>query len=288
MVLLFSLYLPDMLVAGLIVHPMVAMPTAAQSASVTLILSEESVDALRDFGQDKVVRVLKDKKYIKLEKSGVVSLAGIQFPKPSDCQSTTPNAKMQQLLPSGSIVKVRLLGNPDSVPRKAILIRESQVASGSTLQEEMISRGFATLSSSRQMVDASLPGWLDKSTLLEKQARKNHVGPLWRNTCDEQFEAQFEPLQYTIQTEWGADGGRPVRRQNPEFDDQPTVVSNPGDRKGCSDFATYEDSLRYYERYFPLYGDVAKLDRDGDGVPCPGLPHTKDPDRYRMKKPNAK
>lgn len=29
---------------------------------------------------------------------------------------------------------------------------------------------------------------------------------------------------------------------------------------------------------YPFYGDVAKLDRDGDGVPCPGLPHTSNQD----------
>ena len=54
---------------------------------------------------------------------------------------------------------------------------------------------------------------------------------------------------------------------------------------GCSDFSIYEDALRWYETYYPYYGDVAKLDRDGDGVPCPGLPHTKVSEIYRMKKP---
>ena len=56
---------------------------------------------------------------------------------------------------------------------------------------------------------------------------------------------------------------------------------NPGDVRGCSDFAYYEDALRWYEKYYSYYGDVAKLDRDMDGVPCPGLPH--DESRYRMK-----
>lgn len=55
---------------------------------------------------------------------------------------------------------------------------------------------------------------------------------------------------------------------------------------GCSDFATYEDAFRWYEYYQPYYGDVAKLDRDGDGVPCPGLPHTTNQQQYRMKVPS--
>ena len=56
---------------------------------------------------------------------------------------------------------------------------------------------------------------------------------------------------------------------------------------GCSDFNTYEDALRWYEYYKPFYGDVAKLDRDNDGIPCPGLPHTKNQDQYRMKVPSS-
>ena len=44
-----------------------------------------------------------------------------------------------------------------------------------------------------------------------------------------------------------------------------------GDVKNCSDFATYAEAKSYYDTYFPRFGDVAKLDGDGDGVPCEGL-----------------
>ena len=57
--------------------------------------------------------------------------------------------------------------------------------------------------------------------------------------------------------------------------------------QGCSDFNTYEDALRWFEYYKPFYGDVAQLDRDNDGIPCPGLPHTKNQDQYRMKVPSS-
>jgi hypothetical protein len=57
---------------------------------------------------------------------------------------------------------------------------------------------------------------------------------------------------------------------------------------GCSDFATYEDALRWFETYRPWYGDVARLDRNGDGIPCPALPHTAVQDQYRMKIPTAR
>ena len=71
-----------------------------------------------------------------------------------------------------------------------------------------------------------------------------------------------------------------------------TPPANPADVprpvrsvRGCSDFSTYEEALGWYETYAPFYGDVARLDRDGDGVPCPGLPHTTVAEQYRMKIP---
>ena len=46
---------------------------------------------------------------------------------------------------------------------------------------------------------------------------------------------------------------------------------NPGDTKNCSDFATYTQAKAWYDTYFPYYGDVAKLDADGNGIPCESL-----------------
>jgi hypothetical protein len=51
------------------------------------------------------------------------------------------------------------------------------------------------------------------------------------------------------------------------------------------DFEAYEDELRWFEIYKPYYGNVAKLDRNGNGVPCPGLPHTSTQEKYQMKVP---
>ena len=128
------------------------------------------------------------------------------------------------------------------------------------------------------------PDWKER---MEQQAKDADAGFYVR--CDKvkndlvASDDQFEPLQYTVETKWGDDGGKQIVVQRTEASDE--VPSNPRDTKGCSDFDDYEDALRYYEFYLPYYGDVAKLDRDGDGVPCPGLPHTKDQVRYRMKVP---
>ena len=47
---------------------------------------------------------------------------------------------------------------------------------------------------------------------------------------------------------------------------------NPGDTKNCSDFLNYAEAKSWFDTYFPLYGDVARLDGDNDGEPCESLP----------------
>mmetsp|Transcript_7968 Transcript_7968/g.14490 ORF Transcript_7968/g.14490 Transcript_7968/m.14490 type:complete len:137 (-) Transcript_7968:78-488(-) len=76
---------------------------------------------------------------------------------------------------------------------------------------------------------------------------------------------QFEPMEYTLETQWGDDGGgmQVVQQRKGTAKEPP---ENPGDTKCCSDFDYYEDALRWFETYQPYYGDVAKLDPDRDGV----------------------
>jgi len=268
----------------------------------------------KEFVSDRVVRVLGEdsKPIVKLEKSGLVSLAGIQIPQSFDstgsCRSyTTANAKVRQLLPADSRVRVRITTTTgDSPIHKAILVLESPSLSSSsastesstisTVQGELLRRGFAKVKSSTTLSD-NFPGFVEQWKSLEQAASENQVGPLYQ-TCSATDDdgssfntngaPQFEPLEFTMQTDWKVDGGKRVRRVNPDYVvPNKAPPKNPGDTKGCSDFATYEDALSYYEYYFPFYGDVARLDRDKDGVPCPGLPHTKDMERYRMKIPAA-
>ena len=66
---------------------------------------------------------------------------------------------------------------------------------------------------------------------------------------------------------------------------KPAALGSPGDTKGCADFEFYEDAKRWFDTYYPLYGDVARLDRDGNGIPCEKLPHTPVAFRRKIKKP---
>ena len=47
---------------------------------------------------------------------------------------------------------------------------------------------------------------------------------------------------------------------------------NPGDSKNCSDFSTHNEAQAWFDKYYPYYGDVARLDRDNDLIACESLP----------------
>mmetsp|Transcript_30118 Transcript_30118/g.63430 ORF Transcript_30118/g.63430 Transcript_30118/m.63430 type:complete len:192 (-) Transcript_30118:3609-4184(-) len=49
-------------------------------------------------------------------------------------------------------------------------------------------------------------------------------------------------------------------------------LDNPGDVKNCPDFATYREAKEWFDKYYDLYGDVAKLDKNNNGIPCESLP----------------
>lgn len=51
----------------------------------------------------------------------------------------------------------------------------------------------------------------------------------------------------------------------------PGVPDNPGNSVNCGDFEVWEDAQSWFELYAPHYGDVAGLDRNGDGDACESL-----------------
>lgn len=64
---------------------------------------------------------------------------------------------------------------------------------------------------------------------------------------------------------------QPTPKPKPTPKPTPTP-SNPGDSKNCSDFATWADANAWYQKYYPYYGDIAKLDGNKDGIVCESLP----------------
>ncbi len=64
----------------------------------------------------------------------------------------------------------------------------------------------------------------------------------------------------------------PVRQTAPVQQPAPLTPSRPAD-VDCSDFATQAAAQAFYNRYFPTYGDFARLDgSDNDGRACERLP----------------
>jgi len=49
-----------------------------------------------------------------------------------------------------------------------------------------------------------------------------------------------------------------------------SAPAKPEDRN-CGDFANWAEAKQFFDTYYPYYGDVAKLDGDGDGIPCESL-----------------
>lgn len=52
----------------------------------------------------------------------------------------------------------------------------------------------------------------------------------------------------------------------------PPGPANPGDSVNCGDFATWRDAQNWFDTYYPSYGDIARLDSDGDRIACESLP----------------
>ncbi|CAJ1953352.1 unnamed protein product [Cylindrotheca closterium] len=234
------------------------------------------------FQKDTVMRIL-DGNTIKLQKGGLVSIAGARFPiasssnfQFSECYTYGPTYKLRQLVPAKTEVWVKTSGSKP----QAIIFRQKDSLN---VNQELVKSGFAKV----KPISSEFEAYLDPLKLKSWEAEANRLGLGIFKQCDasveSSFVAEFEPLEYDVVTQWGNDGGKQIVKQK----ESTAIVPprNPGDVRGCSDFETYEDALSWFEYYKPFYGDIGKLDRNGDGVPCPGLPHTSIREKYRMKKP---
>jgi endonuclease YncB( thermonuclease family) len=263
------------------------LPTNGEAPTQTLQDSLET--RTPQWTSDVVVRVL-DANTVKLKRSGLVSLAAVQTPNYTslpECFNVAPSAKLKQILPPKTRVLVTIVQmNSNSVPRALIAFVNDQ-ANMRLVNTELVAAGAAKTSARGQKeAEAIVPGIAIRLKQLQSEAKMKGIGLF--QTCQAQSEFpqddQFEPLELTVETQFFPDGGKQVLRARQVDAGKRETPVNPGDSKSCSDFGTYEEALQWYEYYKPWYGDVAKLDSNGDGVPCNGLPHTSNPERYRLKK----
>ena len=255
----------------------------------------DQIRRAESYGTSKVKRVV-DASTVQLDSGGYLSLdtvrgAGGTYPLP-ECMDRAPSYKLTQLLPAGTAVRYVTLDGAAAAasPSRAWLMRERD---GALVNLEVVRAGFAFV---RKGVAATPPGMMEDLTSLERAAKEKGLGIY--TSCDAGdtdaedrapagFVAEFQPMDATETRYVG--GKRVLAPRRPASAAPPP---NPADVprpvrsvRGCSDFSTYEEALGWYETYAPFYGDVARLDRDGDGVPCPGLLHTTVAEQYRMKIP---
>ena len=204
---------------------------------------------------DVVVRVM-DSDRVKLERAGVVRLAGVRTPTRDVpvCYNREPGVKTRGMLSRGAKVEVEADGGDANI-----------VVGGKSVSETLVREGYAYATPRRRRASDG-EDYLGSVLAEAEAAAKRDQRGLWRPCGD------ASPVV-------------PVATFD-DIDFQPTPTKDYGDApakyKSCAEFEFYEDALAIFER---APESVRKrLDRDGDGVPCPGLPHTTDQERYRFKK----
>jgi endonuclease YncB( thermonuclease family) len=278
------------------------------SSSIIPHLAFGQLEEVSLLEMDQVERIL-DANTIQLKKKGVVRLAMVRMPSTSssgsfhfpECFPYSPSYKIRQLIPKSTVVRIQRVGSStNNKLQTVILVRDEDSV---VINRELVKTGFAKVTNqATPSTTTTEPSYLvSPAELLSLQNQAQVKGLGIFSKCDGDtfhpgdggisttipvVQAQFEQLERTMETVWTDDGGKQRLRTVTSKETGPPA--NPGDIKGCSDFQTYEEAFVWFDKYRPFYGDVAKLDRDEDGIPCPGLPHTSNRDLYRMKVPKTK
>ena len=289
------------------------------TTTTTTLASNSNSNSKYTYSNDKVERIL-DANTIQLKKMGTVRLSDVRMPSVSSgstfqfssCYTKSPSYKIRQLLPSKTSVRVVVTAqnnsnnNSNKIPQVVIIRNDDSLI----INEELVKTGYAVVkktqssssSSSSSSASASASASQQRQILdleslkaLQEQAKAQGIGIFTtceiENENDSKITAIFEPLERSVETIYGVDGGRQQIRDETELIKKQKLSINPtnnpgGIIKGCSEFDTYEQALKWYEYYYKYYGyDIAKLDRNNDGIPCPGLSHTTSQEKYRMKVP---
>ena len=242
--------------------------------------------------RDAVVKIL-EPNVVKLEKAGIVTLAGSSTPsRLPGCFAYNPAAALRRSLPPKTAVEVETLPGKGTTGKGATVAWIYRSKDGALVQSTLVEGGWAKVVGKgndprldtlrRQQADAAarkLGLWVDCDALAAAELAGTSSG-----VPKVDFETQFEPLPGS-DFEYGRIAARAVMATTAAGSQSP--LKTPGDSKDCSDFQYFEEAKQFFDAYFPLYGDVAKLDADNDLVPCPGLPHTPRRELYQSKAPSS-
>jgi micrococcal nuclease len=237
--------LPVALVSALVRQTLVSL---ASIAVLTSPLAEPTSAA--SYILDHVKRVV-DGDTIITETTGTIRLIGMNTPEtvgpaqrqgaPAQCFGQEASAATKGLLPVGSSVRL-----------------ESDV-------EERDKYGRRLAYVFREPDDTFINGVLVQNGFARARSYKPNT----------RYDALFKDYQKEAQRSksglWGA--CEPATVKSPALIVSPSTprLANPGDTRNCGDFSSYAEAKAWFDTYFSLFGDVAKLDGDGDGIPCESL-----------------
>lgn len=212
---------------------------------------------------------------------GRVRLIGINSPEtlapaqrqgaPAQCYGPEASAKLKELLPPGTRVRLETDVEPtDKYGRTLVYVfREPDDL---LINGALVEGGYARARAYKPNVQFE-----GMFTLLQKDAQAARRG-LWGG-CDAAIASASAPAPAAAASAIsalaaGSSASRagPIALPSASIGEWPSAnPANPGDSKNCADFGSFAEAKRWFDKYSPFYGDVAKLDGDGDGVPCESL-----------------
>ena len=239
---------------------------------------------------DHIERVV-DGDTVILEELGRARLIGINTPEtvspaqqvrgePPQCFGPEASAEMKRLLPAGTEVGFDTDVEPlDRFGRNLVYLYKD----GGSINELLVRKGFAR-------AKAYKPNIRNQETFnrLQAEAKLESLG-LW-GACFDAGSSSSSSGSSGGSSSTAGKGFGPNANQRPtstktasselqqqqrstarEAKDVAAIEANPGDVKDCADFDSYDAAKAWFDRYYPAYGDVAKLDGDGDLKPCEAL-----------------
>mmetsp|Transcript_63968 Transcript_63968/g.152546 ORF Transcript_63968/g.152546 Transcript_63968/m.152546 type:complete len:355 (+) Transcript_63968:96-1160(+) len=221
--------------------------------------------------EDEIFEVV-DGDTVKLVKGGRCRLIGVNTPEtvspkqridgaPPDCFGPEASKLTKELLPKGTKVRVELDAGPaDRYGRTlAYLYR---MPDGLFINAELVKQGVAK----RYRVAPNVK-YDAQFKQLETEAVTTGKG-LWK-ACP--ANGGPAPAATTVAATTPAATTQAVANSSAAAADPDLGLANPGNTKNCKDFASWADAKKWFDAYYPLYGDVAKMDGDGDGIPCESM-----------------
>jgi len=121
--------------------------------------------------------------------------------------------------------KVKLAEDANAARPRALIELKSN---SKLVNAELVREGFARpIFRGRDATEKILPGFIEGLVSLQKQAKSNGSGMYKRcELVETAAEDQFEPLDLSVETQYGDDGGKQMLRLRDKPFVQPT---NPGD-----------------------------------------------------------